>query len=80
MSSSKQPETLQEFLDAWYRAYVISSDKNPIGLVEAFKTKASEDATLLSAAREKLNSLKGIPDDRCFVSKIQRMFLNQALN
>lgn len=80
MSSSKEPETLQEFLDAWYRSYVIASDKNTTGIVDQFKTKASQDASLLSAAREKLNSLKGIPDDRCFVSKIQRMFLDQALN
>lgn len=80
MSSSKEPETLQDFLDLWYREHVVSSNKNAVGVIERFKAKAENDVSLLSAAREKLKTLNGIPDDKCFVSKIHRLFLNQVVN
>jgi hypothetical protein len=78
MSSSKEPETLQEFLDAWYREYVISSKQRPIGLIDSFKAKAEQNTSLLTEARAKLKGLDGISDDRCFISKIHRDFLKQA--
>lgn len=66
--------TVEEFLGAGYRREVV--DRLPLTAAEiADMTKLVSTSDMTA----RLSSLQGIPDGRCFISKVHRDLLTRAL-
>lgn len=70
--------TLDEHLAKLYAARVLSKRDGGNDAMAAFRTALADD-TLRAQARKRLTALEPISDMRCFVSKMHKDFLREAL-
>lgn len=77
---NKPLETLQDHLEAWYLSSVKRIGGEPVSVVGHFKEMAEANPNLLDEAREMLESMRGISEERCFITKTYKAFLNKVLD
>lgn len=71
-------KTLQDHLDAWYMSSVRRIGGTPVSVVDHFKNLIKDDAALKKEAEDKLAILRGINEDKCFISKTHKIFLEKV--
>ena len=81
MSKELKPlVTLNDHLSAWYLSSVRKIGGSPVSVVDHFKKLAEENPKLMKEAKDMLESMRGISDEKCFITKTYKSFLNKVLN
>lgn len=70
---------LDTLLADWYVASVLKKGSTQ-NILQRFTEALGVHPTLRDLAADRLASLRAIPDQRCFISKVHRDYLERVLN